>query len=337
MTLQVQFDPASTGLMSGQLTISSNSSTGGRTVVSLSGTGTAAPNPLLAVSTVRLNFGSVMVNTPATQALTLTSTGSSPVTVNSTAISGAEFTILGQSFPITLNPTQSVTLQVQFSPTSTGPVNGQVTINSNSSVNSTASIGLRGTGTAANPQLRISPGSLDFGSVAVDASTIKTLTLTSTGTSPLTVNSARISGAGFALLGGSFPVTLNPTQSLMLQLRFLPTAVGTQSGQATITSNSTSGGTSVIALGGTGTAVSYEVDLNWDAPASSPVPVTGYNVYRSGGSSGSLRLVNPSPVTTPVYVDKAVVSGTTYLYIVKSVDLSGEESSPSNQITIMIP
>jgi fibronectin type 3 domain-containing protein len=90
-------------------------------------------------------------------------------------------------------------------------------------------------------------------------------------------------------------------------------------------------------LSGTGTGASYEVDLNWDAPASSPVPVTGYNVYRSGGSSGSLRLVNPSPVTTPIYVDNAVVSGTTYLYIVKSVDLSGKESSPSNQITMMIP
>ncbi len=337
MTLQVQFNPTSTGSASGQLTISSNSSTGSTAVVSLSGTSTAAPSPQLTVSAGSLNFGSVTMNTAATRALTLTSTGTSPVTVNSAAISGAGFTILAQRFPMTLNPTESVTLQVQFSPMSTGSAGGQVAINSNSTSGSTSVIALRGTGTAANPQLTISAGSLDFGSIAVNTSTTKPLTLTSTGTSPLTVNSAIVSGTGFALVGGSFPVTLNPTQSLTLQLRFLPTTAGSPSGQIAINSNSTSGSTSVVALSGTGTGVSHEVDLSWDAPASSPVPVAGYNVYRSVGSSGSFGTINSSPIPTPVYVDSAVVSGTTYLYVVKSVDTSGKESSPSNQITITVP
>lgn len=337
MTLQVQFDPAATGSANGQLTISSNSLVGGTTVISLSGTSTAAPSPLLAVSSVRLNFGSVMVNTAATQALTLTSTGTSPVTVNSVAISGTGFTIPGLSFPMTLNPTQSVTLQIEFSPASTGSAGGQVTINSNSTSGSTAVITLRGTGTAASPQLTISPTSLDFGSVAINTSTTKTLTLTSTGTSPLTVNSAMVSGAGFALLGGSFPVTLNPTQSMTLQLQFLPTTTGAQSGQVTISSNSTNGGTSIVALGGTGTGGAQEVHLSWSAPTNSPVPVVGYNVYRAVGSSGALQLINSSPLTVAVYIDNAVLSGNTYVYVVKSLDASGKESGPSNQTTITVP
>jgi len=337
MTLQVQFDPASTGSANGQLTINSNSLVGGTTVISLSGTSTAAPSPLLAVSSVRLNFGSVMVNTAATQALTLTSTGTSPVTANSVAISGTGFTIPGLSFPMTLNPTQSVTLQIEFSPTSTGSAGGQVTINSNSTSGSTAVITLRGTGTAASPQLTISPTSLDFGSVAIDTSTTKTLTLTSTGTSPLTVNSAMVSGAGFTLLGGSFPITLNPTQSMTLQLQFLPTTAGAQSGQITISSNSTSGGRSIVALGGTGTGGVQEVHLSWSAPTNSPVPVVGYNVYRAVGSNGALQLINSSPLTAAVYTDNAVVSGNTYVYVVKSLDASGKESGPSNQTTITVP
>jgi hypothetical protein len=42
------------------------------------------------------------------------------MTVNAATITGAGFTIVAQSFPITLNPTQSLTLQVQFQPTTTG-------------------------------------------------------------------------------------------------------------------------------------------------------------------------------------------------------------------------
>ncbi len=336
MTLQVQFNPAATGAASGQITISSNSSTGSTTVVALSGTSTAAPNPQLTVSATSLSFGSVTVNSEATQPLTLTSTGTSPVTVNSVAITGTGFTIVAQSFPVTLNPTQSLTLQVRFDPTTAGTASGQITISSNSTTGGPALVALGGTGTAANPQLTINAGSLSFGSIAVNTATAQTLTLTSTGTSPVTVNSATISGAGFTIIGGGFPVTLNPQQTLTLQLQFKPATAGAQSGQITISSNSASGSTALVALSGTGTAVSHEVDLSWDAPANSPDPVAGYNIYRATGT-GSLVLINSSPDSAVVYVDTAVVSGATYSYVVKSVDPVGVESVPSNQITVTIP
>jgi fibronectin type 3 domain-containing protein len=145
-----------------------------------------------------------------------------------------------------------------------------------------------------------------------------------------------ITGAGFTIVGGGFPVTLNPTQILTLQLQFEPTTAGALTGQITISSNSTSGSTAVVALSGTGTAVAHEVDLSWDAPVSSPDPVAGYNVYRATGG-GSFGLINPSPDAAVVYVDSTVVSGVTYSYEVKSVDFSGIESIASNQITVTIP
>jgi hypothetical protein len=244
--------------------------------------------------------------------------------------------IVAQSFPVTLNPTQSVTLQVQFDPTITGTANGQLTISSNSTTGGTAVIPLSGTGTAANPLLTINAGSVSFGSVTVNTATTQTLTLTSTGTSPVMVNSAAISGAGFTIVGGSFPVTLNPTQTLTLQLQFQPTTVAALTGQLSISSNSSSGSTAVVALSGTGTAVAHEVDLSWDAPVSSPDPVAGYNIYRSTGS-GSFVLINSSLDSAVVYVDSTVVSGATYSYEVKSVGASGVESVASNQITLTIP
>src|SRR6202042_3062575 len=130
-------------------TISSNSSSGSTMAVTLGGTGTTAPSPQLTVSATSLSFGSVTVNTGTTKSLTLSSTGTSPVTVNSASITGAGFTIVGGSLPVTLNPTQAMTLQVQFLPTATGSASGQITINSDSSTGSSAQVTLCGKSTGA--------------------------------------------------------------------------------------------------------------------------------------------------------------------------------------------
>ena len=305
-------------------------------MVALSGAGAAAPNPQLTVGAASLSFGNVAVNSAATKSVTLTSTGSSEVTVNAATVKRAGFTIVAQSFPVTLSPTQSLTLQVEFKPTAAGALAGQLTNSSNSTTGSTAVVALSGTGTAANPQLTMSAASLSFGSVAVNKATKLTLTLTSSGTTPVTVNSGSVTGAGFTIVGASFPVTLNPTQTLVLSLQFKPTTAGAATGQLTVSSNSTTGGTVQVALSGAGTAVSHEVDLSWNPPTSSPDPVAGYNIYRSTGG-GSFMLVNPSPTSSISYVDSIVVSGTSYSYVVKSVDFSGVENDASNEATATIP
>jgi hypothetical protein len=330
----VGFAPVSTDAYSGQLTMMDPSAKA-IAQVPLSGRGHHR-NPQLTLSTSSLSFGSETVNTAKALSVTLTSSGTSAVTVSSAAITGAGFTIVAQSFPVTLNPNQSVTLQVQFAPTATGAVTGQLSISSNSTTGGTAAVALSGTGTAANPQLTISASSLSFGSLTVNTASTLSVTLTSSGTSAVTVSSAAITGAGFTIVGGSFPVTLNPTQTLALQVQFDPTTAGAVTGQLAISSNSTTGGTADVALSGTGTAVAHSVDLSWTAPSSSADPVAGYNIYRAI-SGGSLALVNSSPDSSVTYVDSTVVSGTTYNYVVKSVDSSGLESVASNEITVAIP
>jgi hypothetical protein len=237
---------------------------------------------------------------------------------------------------MTLNPTQTVAVQVQFHPTATGSATGQISINSNSTSGSTSVVALSGTGTAADPQLTVSATNLSFGSVAVSTATTLTLTLKSTGTTSVTVNSVAISGSGFATVGGSFPATLNPAQTMLVQVQFDPTAAGAATGQLTINSNSTSGASVVVALSGTGTTVAHEVDLSWTAPTSSSDPVVGYNIYRATGS-GPFVLINSSPDKSTTDVDNTVVSATSYSYVVKSVDSIGVESISSNQIQVTIP
>lgn len=151
-----------------------------------------------------MSFGSVMIGGPVTQNVTLTSTGSAPVTVSSAGVTGRGFTVSGNNFPVTLNPGEQETLEVQFNPTATGPATGQISINSTSSGNPVFGVKLSGTGAEApNPQLAVGSEAVNFGSVTIGRPATQIVTLTSTGTSAVTVNSATISGASFTVSGAA--------------------------------------------------------------------------------------------------------------------------------------
>jgi hypothetical protein len=216
------------------------------------------------------------------------------------------------------------TLTVIFTPTDTVDYN-------NASVSVTLTVN-QGTST-----LSINATSIGFGNVALNQPATQTLTLSSTGTSSVTVNSAVLVGAGFTLSGTAFPTTLAPGQTATAGVQFDPTAVGAASGTLTISSTSSSNGTATIALTGTGTAASYAVDLSWDAPVDSTDPVAGYNIYRSPVGSSTYQLLNSSVEALTAYVDSTVQAGSSYDYIVESVDASGVESVPTSPVALTIP
>jgi len=62
------------------------------------------------------------------------------VTVSAASVAGSGFSVSGATFPLTLNPTQTATVSVEFNPTVAGSANGTLTITSNSSTNPTAAI-----------------------------------------------------------------------------------------------------------------------------------------------------------------------------------------------------
>jgi len=305
--------------------------------VLLSTPASASVTPALKLSTTTLSFGTAAVDSEVTRTVTLTASSGSAVTVKSASITGAGFTLVAGTFPTTLKPNQSLTLELQLRPTEAGSATGKLSIDSSTATSgNVAVVSLSGTGAGASPELKVSATALSFGSVDVNSAAKDSITLTSSSTSAVTVSSASISGAGFTIVGGSFPLTLNPNQSSTLQIQFKPTAAGSDTGQLTINSNSNSGAKAVVALSGSGTAATARVNLTWDAPSSSAVPVEGYDVYRSTGT-GAFQLLNSSVNAQTAYVDSTAVSGTTYNYTVKSVDNSGVQSVASNQITVAVP
>jgi hypothetical protein len=185
--------------------------------------------------------------------------------------------------------------------------------------------------------LSINATSVGFGEVLLGTPATQTVTLTSTGTASVTVNSAILVGVGFTMSAPTFPATLTPGQSATLNLEFDPTVLGAAAGTLTISSTSSSSAAAAIPLTGTGISASYEVDLTWDAPTSSPVAITGYNVYRSLNGTSTYQLLNSSSDAQTAYSDSSVQTGQTYQYIVESVDEAGAESSPSTPIVVTIP
>jgi len=145
-TITVAFQPTATGAASGTISIVSNAPSS-PTSVGLTGTGIAA-TLTLGISPTSLIFGNVTTGTSsASQNVTVTNTGNSNVTISQITLSGSGYSMTGGSTPVTLTPSQILTLSIDFGPTTAGSVNGSISIVSNAS-GSPATVSLAGTGIA---------------------------------------------------------------------------------------------------------------------------------------------------------------------------------------------
>jgi hypothetical protein len=324
-TFTVTFTPASAGSVSGNVTITSNASNPTLTIP-LSATGVALG--ALGSNPTSLSFGSVTVGSNQSLSETVTNTGGSSVTISQFGISGTGYSMSGITAPVTLIPGQSASFTVTFTPASTGSVSGNVTITSTAS-NSTVTIPLSGTGTAAAGQLIVTPTTLGLGSVVVGTSGTTSGSLTAGGAN-VTVTAASSNNSVFSVGGLSLPVTIPAGQSASFTVTFSPQVSGAASAALTFTSNAQPAVTTET-LTGTGTpAPTHTVNLSWNASTSSNI--SGYNIYRAvyTNSCGSFSKINSVLNTSTLYTDSAVTDGTSYCYATTAVNSSNEESGYSN-------
>lgn len=209
-TVNVAFNPASAGTVSGNISIVSNAPASPASV-SLSGSAVAATYTL-GISPTSLNFGNVTTgaSSPA-QTVTITNTGNSSVTISSITVSGAGYSLSGGGAPVTLAPSQKLTLSVTFDPTATGTVNRSISIASNAT-GSPATITLSGTG--------------------VQASHIVSLTWTDSGSaiSGYNVYRSTTSGSGYVKINPSLVSAMSYSDSSVLNATtyyYVTTAVDT--------------------------------------------------------------------------------------------------------------
>jgi hypothetical protein len=145
---------------------------------------------------------------------------------------------------IEIIPGADQTFTVYFVPTNSGNFTGSFTIKSDGG-NSTISL----QGQAGEPNITVSPASLDFGTVSQPIS--KTFTISNTGNFPLTITGITTTSP-YAVSGFTVPLTLAPNETQTVIVTFSPPGGGTFSGQIDITSNDPDTPLQTITLTGRG-------------------------------------------------------------------------------------
>jgi Cep192 domain 4/Abnormal spindle-like microcephaly-assoc'd, ASPM-SPD-2-Hydin len=287
-----------------------------------------------------VNFGNVAVGTTSTQTVTMTNSHQYNWTLTDVSVTGGWFEVSSLSLPLTLKPGLSTSFTIGFAPTTTGTLNGSISLTTNSPTNSPGAVStISLTGTGVKLLLTLSPTSLNFPNTLVGHSTVLPVIITNTGTAAVTISSASVSGAGFTLSDLSLPLTLTARQSSSFSLTFAPTKTGTFSGTASLTSNATNSPTTE-SLSGPG-GIGHSVSLTWRSSKSTGV--IGYNVYRavlwgaqSCGQNPRFAKITALPVSGISYTDRTVNAGQTYCYAATSVT-STKESGYSNQAVAKVP
>ena len=140
----------------------------------------------------------------------------------------------------------------------------------------------------------------------------------------------------WSITSGSLPAGLTLTAATGA-ISGTPTTAGTSSFTVKVT-DSGSPATSAsanLSITVNPAASSHSVLLNWTASPSQGV--TGYNVYRSTTSGTGYAKINSSAVGGLSYTDSTVSNSTTYYYVTTSVDNSGDESTYSQEVQMIIP
>jgi hypothetical protein len=180
-------------------------------------------------------------------------------------------------------------------------------------------------------QLRVSSPAINFGNVAVGSTRKQVETLFAAG-GPITVSSAIVTNADFAMTGISLPLTIPAGHTASLILVFRPQSPGSTAGALSLLSSATNS-SAQVPIDGTG--LQHSVTLSWNPSTSQDV--IGYNIYRGTQSGGPYSLLNSSPDSNANATDDHVSEGQIYYYVVTTVNTGGLESGYSNQASAVIP
>jgi Bacterial Ig-like domain (group 2) len=255
-----------------------------------------------------VNSGSAVLDFPQTypgslspeQVVTLQNIGNATLTISNEALSGSDTASFGAgtTCETSLAPGASCTFTFTFAPLASGSLSATFTV-SESTPTASQSIALNGTGSSTVvAQVSITPSQLSFGNQTVGTTSApQTLTLTNSGTAPLTPSGAAISFVNIiGVYPGDFPETDNCGTSLAagasctISISFAPQSSVNATAFVAIEGNAKNTPL-LVSLAGTGTAIAGSGGGSpGAAPALQVIPGVISTVagdgFGAGGASG---------------------------------------------------
>jgi hypothetical protein len=240
--ITVTFKPTAAGARAAAISVTDNAAASPQTIALA---GTAVGIAKATASTTALTFASQAVGVASgAQTVTVTNSGSAPLIVASLAISGTnatDFKATSTTCPGTIAIAANCGIAVTFTPTAAGTRTATLTItdNNNNATGSTQTVTLTGTG-AGIPKVTIAPASFAFASETVgSAEGPLSVTLTNSGTGPLSVASIKLAGTNatdFLEFDTCIP-TVATGASCEIALYFVPKAAGARTASVIVTDN----------------------------------------------------------------------------------------------------
>lgn len=256
-TVDVTFTPGATGARSATLTVDYDP--GGQSLpVGLAGTG-VAPDMVVTVvggATPPLDFGSARVGTASSTTYTIrVDNAGTDVLSASLATTGANpgdwsYSPPATSFTVPAGGFYDVV--ATFTPAAAGARSATLTVADDDGLSATPSVDLAMTGTGTEPAISVSPDPIDFaGQRVFTSSAPRLVTISNTGTAPLTVTDIRLAAGDTGDFGltTSLPMTIAPGSSGAFSVTFTPAAAGTRSSTIEIVSDAPTSPTLVTARG----------------------------------------------------------------------------------------
>ncbi|HSY90093.1 MAG TPA: choice-of-anchor D domain-containing protein [Candidatus Binatus sp.] len=268
--VNVTFTPTAAGARTATVTITYTGAAGSPAVITLSGMG-VTPSTGLEIGPTAIAFPPQVITTqsPISPYVLLTNTGTSPVTINSIALSGPNAADFTPSNGCPLSPStlqqgplgNTCNVYVNFTPGAAGARTATLTVTD--SAGSPTVITLTGTGVAETKLLTVTPTTLVFGpQVTGTTSAVQYITVTNTGNFTVTFTNVTIT-TNYAL-SNSCTGQLGPGSSCSIGVTFTPTSTGTKTGTVTITDNATASPQKVT-LSGMGIATTSDIQLSQTA------------------------------------------------------------------------
>ena len=140
---------------------------------------------------------------------------------------------------------------------------------------------------------------VNFGSIATGGITTQTVSVTNTGTAPVNLGQAAISGTGFSFVGGGPTGSIAVGQSSPVQVQFAPQSTGAANGSISIASNALN---SPLTLSLAGTATQGALTV-------SPASINFGNVTVGQNNSHAVTLTNTGSSSVTITVANAIGTG----------------------------
>jgi len=219
--------------------------------------GSGTPGITLPVSTI--NFPNTTVGNTNNYNLTIYSTGTATLTLDSITVSGNSFSFNPLSFPINIPPGSSQNVTVNFAPNAYAFYQGLLKIYCNDPVKPVNNVNLRGQGVLSGPRIGLSATSYNFGTVWVGQEGIAfwNFKVFNMGDQTLQISDLHFNLPEYTYNSPAVPFQIFSTDTLQLTAYFYPTQVGTYTDTLKITNNDVTNPVAKISMQGTGVFSEY--------------------------------------------------------------------------------